>query len=90
MPNRRSLLHSAALLTPALLTSRVLAQPAVAPAPPSRIALGFDNFSIRAHGWKAGKLLDYAASQKVDCLLLSDLDVYDSHEESYLKDLGQK
>jgi sugar phosphate isomerase/epimerase len=56
----------------------------------ARLSLGFDNFSIRALGWKAGQILDYAAAQKVDCVLLSDLDVYENHSDSYLKDLGKK
>lgn len=51
---------------------------------------GFDNFSIRALGWNANQLLDYAAEQKVTAILFSDLDVYESHEASYLKDLSQK
>lgn len=54
------------------------------------IALGFDNFSIRALGWKAGQLLDYAAGQKCDTILFSDLDVYESHDEAYLRDLKKK
>ncbi len=87
MITRRSLLHSAAAVTPALLARPVVAQ---TPAPAAKLALGFDNFSIRAHGWKAGQLLDYASTQKVDCLLLSDLDVYDNHHDAYLKDLGKK
>jgi 3-oxoisoapionate decarboxylase len=55
-----------------------------------RIKLGFDNFSIRAMGWKAPQLLDYAAKLKVDTILLSDLDVYESHSDAYLKDLKKK
>jgi sugar phosphate isomerase/epimerase len=54
------------------------------------IKLGFDNFSVRGLGWKAGPLLDYAASLKVDTLLMSDLKVYESHDEAYLKDLRKK
>jgi len=54
------------------------------------IKLGFDNFSIRALGWKAPQLLDYAAKLNVDTILLSDLDVYEKHEESYLKEIKQK
>src|SRR5262249_56243927 len=54
------------------------------------IKLGFDNFSIRAMGWKAPQLLDYAAKLKVDTILLSDLDVYESHSDAYLKDLRKK
>jgi len=46
--------------------------------------LGFDNFSIRAFDYKAPQLIDYAASLKVDTLLLSDLDVYESLKEDYL------
>ena len=46
--------------------------------------LGFDNFSVRAFDWKAPQLIDYAASLKVDTLLLSDLDVYESLEADYL------
>lgn len=51
---------------------------------------GFDNFSIRALGWKADKLLDYAAEQMVTAILFSDLDVYESHDDAYLGDLSQK
>jgi len=54
------------------------------------IRLGFDNFSIRALGWKADALLDHAAKQQVDTVLFSDLDVYESHEMGYLRDLRKK
>lgn len=54
------------------------------------IKLGFDNFSIRAMGWKAPQLLDYAAKLKVDTVLFSDLDVYESLDEKYLKDIKKK
>ena len=52
--------------------------------------LGFDNFSVRSLGWKAGQLLDYAAKLQVDTVLFSDLDVYESHSENYLTDLKKK
>lgn len=55
---------------------------------PSRrqnIKLGFDHFSIRAMGWKAPRLIDYAASLKVDTLLLSDLLVFESLDDDYLR-----
>ncbi len=48
------------------------------------IRLGFDNFSIRAFGWKAPQLLDYAATQRVDTVLFSDLDVYEERTPGYL------
>jgi len=57
---------------------------------PPRVKLGFDNFSIRAFGWKAGKLLDFAAEHKVDALLISDLDSYDSLETSHLNEIGAR
>ncbi|MGE0130473.1 MAG: sugar phosphate isomerase/epimerase family protein [Blastocatellales bacterium] len=54
------------------------------------LKLGFDNFSIRAMGWKAPRLLDYAATLKVDTVLFSDLDVYENHSDSYLKEIKKK
>ncbi|MHC4740593.1 MAG: sugar phosphate isomerase/epimerase family protein, partial [Planctomycetota bacterium] len=50
-----------------------------------KIRLGFDNFSIRAFGYKAPRLIEYASELKVDTLLLSDLDVYESLEKDYLQ-----
>ncbi|HAK93786.1 MAG TPA: sugar phosphate isomerase/epimerase [Planctomycetes bacterium] len=55
-----------------------------APAARRGIKLGFDNFSIRDFGWKAPRLIEYAAAQKVDTLLLSDLNVYESLDADYL------
>ena len=54
------------------------------------IKLGFDNFSLRAWGWKADQFLQYAATQKLDVMLFSDLKVYESHEEGYLRQLRAK
>lgn len=54
------------------------------------MALGFDNFSVRAFGWNADQLIDYAAEIKVDYLMTSDLGVFESFEEPYLKGLRQK
>jgi 3-oxoisoapionate decarboxylase len=56
----------------------------------SKIKLGFDNFSIRAMGWKAPQLLDYAAKQKVDTVLFSDLNVYENHSDAHLKEIKAK
>jgi sugar phosphate isomerase/epimerase len=69
-----------------------LAQAGDAPAETAkpRLKLGFDNFSIRAMGWKAPALLDYAASQKVDAILISDLDAYESLDDSYLREMKAK
>ncbi len=54
-----------------------------------RLKLGIDNFSIRAFGWKAPQLIDYAASLKLDTLLLSDLEVYESLDEAYLQGIRE-
>lgn len=56
----------------------------------SKLKLGFDNFSIRALKLKAPALLDFAAKHKVDAVLFSDLNVYESFDESYLKELKAK
>jgi sugar phosphate isomerase/epimerase len=55
-----------------------------------KLRLGFDNFSVRAMGWKAPALLDYAASLKLDSILISDLDAYESLEEAALKEVKAK
>ncbi|HEX7896721.1 MAG TPA: sugar phosphate isomerase/epimerase [Planctomycetota bacterium] len=58
--------------------------------PARKIKLGFDNFAVRAMGWKAEELLDYAAAQKVDVLFITDLDAYKSLDEAHLKDVKKK
>ena len=40
--------------------------------------------------WKAHALLDYAASLKLDSILISDLDAYESHEAPYLREVKAK
>jgi 3-oxoisoapionate decarboxylase len=60
------------------------------PAGTRKLKLGFDNFSIRALGWKAPQLLDYAASLRMDTILFSDLDVYENHSDSYLREIKAK
>ena len=83
---RRSFLKTTLATALAAPSSTLLAQ---TPSP-GKLKLGFDNFSIRALGLKAGAIIDYAAEQKVEALLLSDLDVYESHDEAYLGDLKKK
>ncbi len=55
-----------------------------------KLKLGLDNYAIRAWGWKAPRIIDYAASLKLDAILLSDPDVYESTAESYLKEIKSK
>jgi len=53
----------------------------------TKLKLGFDNYAIRASGWKAPQLLDYAASPKLDAILFSDPDVFERHDESFLSEI---
>ena len=52
-----------------------------------KLALGFDNFSLRALGWKANKHIDFAAQKQLDSVLFSDLDVFENHSDKYLSEL---
>src|SRR5688572_22440452 len=51
------------------------------------IKLGLDNFSVRAMGWKAPALVDYAASLKTDSLFISDLDAFESLQDKHLAEI---
>lgn len=57
---------------------------------PVGISLGLDNFAVRAFGWKAGDLLKYADSLKLDSLFISDLDAFESTDEKYLLGIRDK
>ena len=80
--NRRAFLSTLAGTAASLATLQAADAP--------KLKLGFDNFSVRSRGMKAPALLDYAASLKVDALLLSDLDVYEKLDDGYLQDIGKK
>ena len=49
-----------------------------------RPLLGYDNFAVRAMGWKAKELVDYAVKLKVDTVFITDLDAFESLEEKAL------
>jgi sugar phosphate isomerase/epimerase len=86
--SRRSFLKSAAVAGAAALS------PALAGGAESsgklNIKLGLDNFSVRAMGWKAPALIDYAASLKTDSLFITDLDAFEKFDDAYLTDLKKK
>lgn len=82
-PSRRRFVQSMALAGAATVFDRQSVKS-------RNIRLGFDNFSIRAMGWKAPQLLDYAARQQVDTVLFSDLDVYENHSDTYLREIRAK
>jgi len=50
----------------------------------SKTKLGIDNFSVRAFGWNAEELIDYAASLKTDSLFITDLKPFSSRSDDYL------
>ena len=56
----------------------------------AKLQLGFDNYALRSSGSKAAQLIDYAASLKLDVLLLSDPDVFESHDAQHLSDLRRR
>ena len=58
--------------------------------PKRQLKLGYDNFALRAFGWKAVEHIDYAAALRLDSLFLTDLQVFENLEEKYLKDLRTK
>src|SRR5215204_2861247 len=88
--NRRKFLE----MTASVGASLALLQPLTNRAAPStekkRIGLGLDNFAVRAMNWKAPALLEYAASLKLDSILISDLDAFESLEENSLKEVKRK
>ena len=85
--SRRGFLASLAALGAAHLTDSARG---LGLAAERKIKLGFDNFSIRAFDWKAPRLIEYASSVDVDTLLLSDLDVYESLDQDYLRGIRDR
>ena len=88
--HRRTFLKSAVAATAAAGTSERLLAAASTTQTPPKIGLGLDNYAVRAMGWKAPALLDHAASLKLDSILISDLDAYDSLDDAYLRDVRGK
>ncbi|NDF01354.1 MAG: hypothetical protein EB034_24265, partial [Verrucomicrobia bacterium] len=54
---------------------------------PFQPKLGFDNYALRSLGWKARQILIHAAKLKLDAVLFSDFDVYESLADDHLRDL---
>jgi sugar phosphate isomerase/epimerase len=94
MITRRTFVSTLATAAAARLPGTALAGPdAWAVQPPAGrrgIKLGFDHFSLRGFGWKAGGLIDYAATLGIDALFLSELNVFEQRDETYLKGVKAK
>src|SRR5690242_367924 len=89
--NRRDFLKTAAVAAGAAsLPTFTISAEAGKSSGSKKLRLGFDNFSVRAMNWKAPALLDYAASLKLDSILISDLDAYESLEDNHLKEVATK
>lgn len=80
--NRRTFLAQSLAAT----TAASLSQAATG----SKLAIGLDHFAVRATGWKAAQFIDYAASLKLDTMFISELPVFESFEEGYLKGLKEQ
>lgn len=78
------------LASNSLVASSVSAQEAATKPARRNIKLGIDNFAVRAMGWKAPALVEYAAKLQVDSLFISDLDAFESLETSYLENIRAK
>lgn len=54
-----------------------------------RIPLGLDAHSVRGMKWKATQLIEFAAQQNLDAVLMNSLNYFESLEESHLVKLKQ-
>jgi sugar phosphate isomerase/epimerase len=89
--HRRSFLHGLAATAAGAATLPAIAASADKRSRSSaKIKLGMDNFAVRAMGWKAPELIDYAAGLKLDTLLISDLDAFESLDDAKLRDVKRK
>ena len=86
--HRRSFLTGLATTTAAASAPSLFAAASKTAAP--KIKVGLDNFAVRAMGWKAPALIDYAASLQCDTLFISDLDAFESLEDAALRDVRRK
>ena len=77
--NRRQFIAASAAATATALP--VLART------PKPLRLGLDNFAVRAMGWNADELVDYAATLKCDSLFITDLFAFESFTPRYLREV---
>src|SRR5688500_2633116 len=89
--HRRSFLHGLAAAAAAGASRPLIgasSRPSSATTP--KIKLGMDNFAVRAMAWKAPALIDYAARLKLDTLLISDLDAFESLDDGKLREVKRQ
>lgn len=56
---------------------------------PPRVPLGLDGHSLRGMKWKATQLIEFAAEQRLDAVLLNSLNYFESLDEPHLLNLKQ-
>jgi sugar phosphate isomerase/epimerase len=71
-------------------TAGAVAASATTGAQTGRHALGIDNFAVRAMGWKAPQLVDYAAWVGCNSLFITDFDALESMEDAYLTSVRER
>jgi sugar phosphate isomerase/epimerase len=84
---RRSFLNGLAAAAAASAARPLFGATAGQRSPEQKIRLGMDNFAVRAMAWKASELIEYAAGLKLDTLLISDLDAFESLDEAKLREV---
>ena len=84
---RREFLSAAmATLAAGSLSDRLLAADSSNAMP---VPLGLDGHSLRGMKWKATQLIEFAAEQQLDAVLLNSLNYLESLEESHLRQLKE-
>ena len=87
--HRRSFLQTTSAAAGSMLSGFAGAE-GVQAALKTKISLGYDNFAVRAMGWKAPQLIDYAVLLKCDTLFITDFGPLEKLDDNaYLGDLAK-
>ncbi len=84
---RRNFLQGAAMSVPLLGSGTIRADKLQTG---RKLALGYDNFAVRAMKWKVPELIGYAAKLKCDTLFITDFGPFEKMDDAYLKDLRRQ
>jgi sugar phosphate isomerase/epimerase len=90
LPRREFLSIVAGAAAMAATGARAAEPPKAASIDSIRVPLGLDGHSMRAMKWKAPQFIEFAAEQKLDAVLINNLPLFESREESYLRGLKDK
>ena len=86
---RRNILKKAFLTAGVISAERLASGRAATQTGAERVPVGLDAHSVRGMRWKAPQLLAYAAEQKLDAVLLKNLDVFESRDSAHLEQLKE-